>query len=99
MSRLESPADLVKELEAKAWQSTRHRLTSAGRTPARLEDHVCHRAAKKLEELARGPDGMVPLRVVRETFTRLLNLTYDQRAYSWHEIQHALGELEKDAQL
>lgn len=31
---------------------------------------------------------------VREIFTRHLNLTRDQRAYSWHEIQDALSEVE-----
>ena len=95
----DSPADLVNELNAKAWQSTRHSLTRASRSPARLQDHVCHRAAEKITELCRGKDGVVPVRAVREAFTRLLNLTYDQRAYSWHEIQYALEQIEKDATL
>lgn len=28
----------------------------------------------------------------RESFTKHLNLSHDQRAYSWHEIQYLLGE-------
>lgn len=86
---MDSPIELIEELSAKAWQSTRW---SKGKRP---EDHVCQRAAAKIEELVRGKDGMVPVRSVREIFTRRLNLTYDQRAYSWHEIQDALAEVEE----
>lgn len=32
---------------------------------------------------------------VREVFTRRLGLDCDQRAYSWHQIQDALEEIER----
>lgn len=83
----DSPTRLVEELSAKAWQSTRW---SKGKKPA---DHVCQRAADKIVELCNGGHGMIPARAVREIFTRRLNLTHDQRAYSWHEIQDALEEV------
>ena len=82
---------LVKELDAKAWASMRYTSGMRGR---RREDHVCYRAARKLEELIAAPKGSVAVGVVRETFTRLLNLSYDQRAYSWHEVQHAIEAVE-----
>jgi len=87
----DSPERLVEELHAKAWQSTRW---SKGKTP---KDHVCHRAADKIAELCAGKHGVIPARSVREIFTRRLNLSYDQRAYSWHEIQDALQEVERTA--
>ncbi len=42
---------------------------------------------------ASGPVGLGP-DDVREIFSRRLNLHYDQRAYSWHEIQDALEEVD-----
>ena len=51
-------------------------------------------AAQKFKELIAAPKGHVPLSVVRETFTRRLNLSYDQRAYSWHEIQDSLSAVD-----
>lgn len=87
---LSDPIKLIEDLRAKAWQSTRWKNT--GKRP---QDHVCHRAADKLEELVRGKDGSIPIKSVREIFSRLLNLHHDQRAYSWHEIQHCLSEVEK----
>lgn len=35
----------------------------------------------------------------RESFTKHLNLSYDQRAYSWHEIQYLLGQWESEQRL
>lgn len=87
---MNDPTFLVQELRAKAWQSTRYRKSAK-----RAEDHICYRAAEKIEELCRGENGSIPIRSVREIFTRLFNLTNDQRAYSWHEIQYALSEVEK----
>lgn len=34
-------------------------------------------------------------KLVRPVMTKWLNLTYDQRAYSWHEMQTVIKELEK----
>lgn len=96
---MDSPADIVNELRAKAIQSFRTRSLAAMASGRGPEDHVCHRAAEKITELCRGKDGNVPVRAVREAFTRLLNLHRDQRAYSWHEIQYALEQIEKDATL
>lgn len=86
---------LIKELDAKAWQSTRHRSGKNGKHPFPREQHVCYRAARKLEELIAAPRGHVAVGVVRETFTRLLGLWRDQRAYSWHEVQHALKAVDE----
>lgn len=84
--------ELVTELNAKAWASTRYR-TPTGRTPAKREDHVCSRAAKAIERLTAAPEGHITTAMVREIFTRRLDLSYRQRAYSWHEIQDALEEI------
>jgi fructose-1,6-bisphosphatase/inositol monophosphatase family enzyme len=49
----------------------------------------------ELETIKEAPPGHVTLGVVREVFSRRLNLHYDQRMYSWHEIQDALEEIER----
>lgn len=89
---MNDPIKLVEELRAKSWASARYKH---GQQNKPREEHVCYRAAEKLEELIRGKNGSIPIRAVREIFTRLLNLSYDQRAYSWHEIQNCLKEIEK----
>lgn len=82
---------LVAELNAKAAQSTRHKTRY--KTPARQQDHVCARAAEMMLRLIHAPAGSVSTALVREIFTRRLDLTSRQRAYSWHEIQDALSEV------
>lgn len=82
--------DLVAELDAKAWQSTRHKVRA--RTPARREDHVCYRAAREIERLRKiehEPAAERGWRAFWQVFVERLCLDKDQRTYSWHELMDA----------
>ena len=82
---------LLEELRAKAFQSTRYKARGSTKNH---QGHVCWRAAEKIEELDKAPKGFVPVSSVREVFSRRLGLHYEQRAYSWHEVQDALAEID-----
>jgi hypothetical protein len=59
-----------------------------------IDKAACTSAADVIEEYARRLSDSIPKSRAREVFSRRLNLHYDQRAYSWHEIQDALEEIE-----
>jgi hypothetical protein len=75
--------DIIEELDAKAWQSTRW---NKGKRPA---DHVCHRAAREIERLraiADAPAADKGWRTFWHAFCDHLDLHRSQRVYGWHEL-------------
>ena len=44
---------------------------------------------------ARAEERERSIKIMRETTAKTLNLHYEQRAYSWHEIQDTMSECDK----
>jgi len=77
-------ADLLKELDAKAWQATRR--------GKRREDHVCYRAAREIERLRVFSDAGAAEKGWRSFwrgFSEYLKLDHEQRTYGCHELMNA----------
>lgn len=91
-------SDLIKELDAKAWQATRR--------GNRREDHVCYRAAREIERLRVFGDADAAEKGWRSFwrgFSDFLNLGHEQRTYGWHDLMdassHGIAAVERDSAL
>ena len=79
--------DLIRELRAKSWQSTRRGKLQ--------QDHVCWRAAEEIVELLKVKDAPAAERGWRsfwDAFKDHLNFDCEQRTYSWHSIADAAAK-------
>lgn len=74
-------ADIVEELDAKAWQAS-------ARGQSR-KDHCCYRAAREIERLrafADASDAEKGWRSFWNGFSDFLHLGTEQRSYGWHDL-------------
>lgn len=76
--------DLIKELDAKAWQASRRGKDR--------KDHCCYRAAREIERLRSfqdASDAEKGWRSFWRGFSDFLQLGYLQRSYGWHDLMTA----------
>jgi len=79
--------DIIKELDAKAWQSSRRNKSH--------RDHVCWRAAREIERLRKienASDAEKSWLTFWRAFSDHLGLSRYQRTYGWHDLMDACSK-------